>query len=175
MTSLAKLSIPVLPKSYARDALFDLIEQRRKPLGVWIAGLPGAGKTTAVAGYLSRRALIPLWYRCDEGDKDPSTFFYYLAQLLQAEVRDDLPKFSADYRADISTFSRHFFREFFTKMHAPVTLVLDNFQDAATDMINEIMQCALADMPPDSMLSLSAALRHLLLSQESAQTVCLAL
>ena len=147
MTSPAKLSAPVLPKSYQRDALFDLIEQRRKPLGVWIAGLPGAGKTTAVVGYLSRRAVTPLWYRCDEGDKDPSTFFYYLAQLLPVAVRGDLPEFTAEYRADIGTFSRHYFRGFFAKIGEPVTLVLDNYQDAATDLINEIMQYALADMP----------------------------
>ena len=147
MISLAKLSIPVLPKSYARDALFDLIEQRRRPLGVWIAGLPGAGKTTAVIGYSSRRATTPLWYRCDEGDRDPSTFFYYLAQLLPVAARGDLPEFTAEYRADIGTFSRNYFRGFFTKMVEPVTLVLDNYQDAATDLINEIMQCALAEMP----------------------------
>ena len=147
MTPFAKLTIPTLPESYTREVLYNLIARRHKPLGLWIAGLPGAGKTTAVIGYLARRTTATLWYRCDEGDKDPSTFFHYFSRFLQAEALAALPVFTAEYRADIAAFSRKFFRDLFSQLQSPVTLVLDNYQDASTDLVNEIMQYALDELP----------------------------
>ena len=75
----AKITRPVRGGNLPRTRLFRLIDQRGKrvPL-LWICGPPGCGKTTLVSTYIEARKIPALWYRIDEGDDDPASFFYYL-------------------------------------------------------------------------------------------------
>ncbi len=59
--ALAKLTRPRLYGAVARARLFQLLDQRREHPVVWIAGPPGAGKTTLVASYISEREIAGIW------------------------------------------------------------------------------------------------------------------
>ena len=66
----AKLSPPRLVQALPRERLFDWLDAHRERPGLWLAGPPGAGKTTLAAGWLQARALPFLWYRLDADDNE---------------------------------------------------------------------------------------------------------
>src|SRR5215831_12253300 len=79
--ALAKLTPPRLYAVTHRERLFTLLKEqcRHHPL-IWVAGPPGAGKTSLIASYLVEQRQRTLWYHVDPGDADLATFFHYLAQ-----------------------------------------------------------------------------------------------
>ncbi len=48
-TRLAKLTRPALTAAFARTRLFEILDRHKNSPVIWLAGPPGAGKTTLAA------------------------------------------------------------------------------------------------------------------------------
>lgn len=110
---LAKLTPPTLPVVLTRARLFRVLDRARTRPLTWIAAPAGFGKTTLVASYLKARRRPVCWYRLDEGDADPATFFHYLslaAKSLVPRIRRPLPVLTPEYALGLPTFTRRFFQ-----------------------------------------------------------------
>ena len=141
---LAKISIPQSHKAYERGRLFELLDTGQQQRIVWIAGPPGAGKTTLASSYLAARSIKALWYELDESDGDIASFFHYLALALKASsprYRKPLPSLTPEYLPGLSTFTRRFFETVGQRLKAPAVIVLDNYQEVAPDApLHEVLR-----------------------------------
>jgi LuxR family transcriptional regulator, maltose regulon positive regulatory protein len=144
---LAKLTRPALAAAFGRTRLFELLDQHQHSPVLWVAGPPGAGKTTLIADYSARRGLNGLWYQIDRGDTDVASSFYYLTEAARAHGRSaPLPPFEPSYLGNIEAFARGFFRELF-RSESPY-LVFDNYQDVLSDAIRQnIVLMAMNEVP----------------------------
>jgi ATP/maltotriose-dependent transcriptional regulator MalT/DNA-binding SARP family transcriptional activator len=149
--SLAKITRPRLPEIVARERLFRLLDNDRQYPIVWITGLAGSGKTTLVASYLEARQIPCIWYKIDEGDADPATFFYYLglaAKKAAPQYRRSLPLLTPEYALGIQTFAKRYFESLFERLKQPSVLVLDNYQEARHDaLFHDVIADGLTDIP----------------------------
>ncbi|MBI4000704.1 MAG: hypothetical protein HY348_02845 [Nitrospira defluvii] len=149
--TLAKLTPPTLPVVLKRLQLFRLLDKSRTRPLTWITALPGAGKTTLVASYLKARRLPVCWYRLDESDADPSSFFHNLsiaAKVLAPRYRRPLPILTSEYAMGLPTFARRFFRELCARLPGRCVLVLDNYQElSATAALHQLLCCAIQEVP----------------------------
>ena len=127
--SLAKITHPEIAGSLPRERLFHVMDEKRDSPVVWISGPAGSGKTTLAANYLETRKLPHLWYRMDEGDDDPATFFYYLgmAGMKASGNRKPMPLFGPEYMQSIPLFALRFFEELFGRFKNRLLLVFDNY------------------------------------------------
>jgi DNA-binding SARP family transcriptional activator len=143
---------PVLPKLerpagpfVERKRLFALLDRFRRPI-VWIDGPPGAGKASLVSSWIEARALSCLWYRVDESDADPATFFRHLAQSVPADAAR-LPVFTAERLADLAGFARRFFKALFECMPGLEIVVFDGFHRVAEESALPMLVHELARVP----------------------------
>ena len=149
--TLAKLTRPRLHGVLARERLLRLLDERRSSPAIWIAGPPGAGKTTLVASYVEARDLPGIWYQVDAGDGDPATFFYYLGMAADQVAKGKhkpLPLLTPEFQHDLDGFSRRYFRELFAQLPERALLVLDNVQEAPADSsFQSILESFVEEIP----------------------------
>ncbi len=151
---MSKITCPKVIDVIQRKRLHSLLDAAgRKPV-TWIAGPGGAGKTTLVADYLSRRKLPYLWYQMDEGDADLPTFFYYLGRAaLKAnpKSRKQLPLLTPEYLPGINVFARRFFEKLYNSLKAHSVLVFDNYHNIPPDSLFHKIICNGLDVLPDNL------------------------
>ena len=148
--SLAKITHPKITGVFPRERLFRTIDEKRNRPVVWISGPGGSGKTTLVSSYLQAKKLPHLWYRMDEGDDDPATFFYYLglAGMKASGNRKPMPPFEPEYMQSIPLFALRFFEELFGRLKNRVLLVFDNYHRIPErSRLHEAMGAAFSAIP----------------------------
>jgi DNA-binding SARP family transcriptional activator len=147
---LAKITRPRFHGAVVRKRLFAVLQKARAYPLVWIAGPPGAGKTTLVATYVTAMRIPCLWYQVDGGDGDAGTFFYYLGKAAAAATsqrRKPLP-LSAEYASDLKSFSVRYFRELFARLPRGAVVVFDNYQDAPAERgLSAVLGLAIREIP----------------------------
>lgn len=148
ITTSAKVSRPTLAGTVQRERLFSILDNRMGPPVTWISAPGGSGKSTLVASYLDARKRPCIWYKCDEGDADLATFFYYmgLAAKKAAPRRKPLPLLTPEYLAGIPTFTRRYFENLFSSFS---TIVLDNYQNVPADAPFHNMLATALDAVPE--------------------------
>jgi len=145
--ALAKTTRPTQTGTLVRPRLVRRLDLAGKKPVTWVWAPPGAGKTTLVASYLAARKTRGLWYQVDEGDADVATFFYYLG-LAAPRRRRPLPLLTPEHHEGIAVFARRFFRELYSRLKPPFTLVLDNYQDVPPDStLHDVMAETVAEIP----------------------------
>lgn len=150
--SIAKIFRPILSEVLPRERLFQQLDQAARRPVVWVSAPPGAGKTTLVANWLDARKLPCLWYQVDEGDSDVATFFYYLglaAKKAAPHHRKPLPLFTPEYLHGISTFTRRYFENLFSRLKTPCVVVFDNYHEVSPDSpFHEVIRDGVSIAPP---------------------------
>lgn len=143
----AKISRPTLCKVVQRTRLFALLDEKLAKPVAWVSAPAGSGKSTLVASYLDARELPCIWYKCDEGDADLATFFYYMglaAKKAAPRYKKPLPLLTPEYLAGIPTFTRRYFEILYSRvmphcspslsrMGMGAVIVLDNYQDVPAE------------------------------------------
>ena len=152
LPSIAKIRRPVISGVVQRERLFRLLDGGREKPVVLVSGPAGSGKTTLAASYLDSRKIPCLWYQVDEGDADLSTFFYYLGLAAKRAApgrRKPLPLLTPEYAMGISTFTRRYFENLFSRFKPPFALILDNYQDVPQSSgFHEMIAHGLEVIPP---------------------------
>jgi len=106
---------------------------------------------TLVASYLKARRLPVLWYRMDETDADPSSFFHFLAlgaKSLAPRYRTPLPVLTPEYALGLPTFARRFFQEFCARLPRRCVIVLDNYHEVPNQsLLHQLLSHAFQEVP----------------------------
>ncbi len=148
---LAKLTAPTLPALVSRPRLFKLLDQARRHKLVWIAAIPGSGKTSLVASYLRAKRQRSLWISLDEADTDPATFLHYLrlaAEAATPRVRTRLPTLTPEYLPELTVFAQRFFVALYQRLAPRTAIVFDNYQTLRPDSpVHELVRIATAHSP----------------------------
>ncbi len=147
-----KLSPSPARSVWHRTRLFEELDDALSTSAIlWIAASPGAGKTTLVTSYLQERNLPTLWYRIDEGDRDPAAFLHHLSSVASRIAPEDdgttLPRFPAESPADLDVFSRGYFNRFFRRLRKGTVLVFDDWALPPESSVFELVRVAFNNLP----------------------------
>lgn len=147
----AKLVPPTLPIVFHRMRLFRLLDKSQARRLIWITAPAGAGKTTLVASYLKSKRVPVLWYRLDESDADPSSFFSFLsvaARSLAPRFKRPLPVLTPEYALGLQTFARRYFQALGARLPRRCRIVLDNYQDIPAQAgLHQLLACGVYELP----------------------------
>jgi len=153
-----KTSPPIASPSWIdRERLFARLDAaRRRPI-VWIGAPAGAGKTSLLASYVRARRLDAVWYRVDETDRDPGTFFAGFGAALRPARpprRRAPPRFTPEHEAALAPFARAWFAAAYGGgLRAPLVVVLDDIHKAAgAARFDEVLGGGLARVPAGATL-----------------------
>lgn len=133
----AKVRRPRLAHTYTRRRLFRILSDARKQNRIaWIAGPPGAGKTTLASSYVEQCGLPCMWYQIDEGDDDVASFFHYFTQAVCAATprfRKPLPHLTPQHLPTVRMFARQYFQAVFARFPQGGVWVFDNYHTLRAD------------------------------------------
>ena len=149
---LGKFTRPRPVGALARTRLFEKLDDARRHPAVWVAGPPGAGKTTLVSTYVAQRKLRTVWYRVHADDEDPATFFHYfglaVADAAPGRRKAPLPHPAPEYLPDLRAFSRRYFEQAYQRLKAPCVLVLDNYQEISEGApLHDVLRGVIESLP----------------------------
>ncbi|MDQ1924291.1 BTAD domain-containing putative transcriptional regulator [Massilia pseudoviolaceinigra] len=143
----AKLTLPRLFEPLQRTRLFSLIDRLRGRHAVlWISSPPGAGKTTLAASYALQCEAPVLWCQLDQGDADPATLLFFLADALRT-LDGDSPWHVPQVAGDAAQHARLFFRQFYAHLPQGALVVLDNVHDVDWNNAGYLLEAACAEVP----------------------------
>jgi len=145
----AKISVPLLPETYRRERIFQVLDAALRKHVVWVAAPAGAGKTSVVTTYLKARKLSSLWYNVDARDSDIANLFYYLALAARLGTRGKKPPpvFTTEHQAGVSAFARGFFEALGSELPSPSVIVIDDYQEARSELLDEVLREAICALP----------------------------
>jgi LuxR family transcriptional regulator, maltose regulon positive regulatory protein len=127
-----------------------MLDTARRKRVVWIVAPAGAGKTSLVTSYLAERRLPALWYNVDARDADVANLFHYLTVAATTAIRRQelrLPTFAIEHQAGVVAFARGFFEELYRGLPTPSAIVLDDYHDARSEHLDEVVRQAVATQP----------------------------
>jgi len=142
--------MPHLKEVYRRGRLFRTLDAAIRKRVVWIGAPAGAGKTSVVSTYLAARSRSSLWYNIDARDADVANLFHYLAMaagIAAPRRRGALPVFAAENQGGIAAFARGFFEALGERLPDPSAIVIDDYHEARSDLVDEVIREALAALP----------------------------
>jgi ATP/maltotriose-dependent transcriptional regulator MalT/DNA-binding SARP family transcriptional activator len=146
-----KISRPSVAGLVARERLFLALDRGARGRLIWVTGPAGAGKTSLLSSWLDARRHRVLWYRADESDADPASFFSYLtrgAEVLSRRRQTPLPLLTPEYLPNPSGYVRRYSELLWEKLGAPLVLVLDNYQALPPDAPLQMMLAAFVEHLP---------------------------
>jgi DNA-binding SARP family transcriptional activator len=149
---LGKLTRPRPVGALPRARLFRALDLALRHPVAWVSGPPGSGKTTLASTYVAERRLRTLWYRLQDDDADPATFFHYFGLALEAAApgrgRTPLPHLTPEYLASLGVFSRRYFERAWQRLKAPCVIVFDNCEHSDRDgPLCEVMRELIESLP----------------------------
>lgn len=131
LSSLSKITPPRTNNPVPRPRLFQQLDALQNSAIVWLAGPPGAGKTTLASTYLAQCGCQILWYQMDAGDANLATFFHYFRLAVQQAAprsRRKLPALTPEYLPDLAAFTRRYAETLGIHLEKPAVVVLDNYE-----------------------------------------------
>lgn len=148
---LAKINRPRFSLTYHRSCLYNLLDELYATPLIMVNGLPGAGKTTLIAGYAESRKIPCLWYQMDQNDADLSAFFFGLnsaALAVNPENGALLPRLPPEHVLGVPSVTKKYFHKLYQYLETPFLIVLDDYQEIPKGaVLHEVIKDACAELP----------------------------